>query len=691
MARKSNFEIAFQLGAKMDPSVKKAFGDAQKRIGGMQKNIGKALKTGAKVAAGFGAAVVGIGASAFAATMKVTDGFDKIAKASSKLGVSTDAYQEMNYWAGQNGIEHGQFEKAVGRLNQRIGLAMDGNDKYAGALNQLGVNLDDVRDGTMTTEDAMAKSIQTLSEMESEHKKVALATDLFGVKLARDLMPALQDGSLSLEDAKKKAEELGIVVGEDSLRAAEAFNDTWDDLSSSIKVFGQKGIAYMMPFFQKVMDFAIDKLPSIQNVASNVFGKISNVIGWLGDTGTRIFKSIKNAISESFNPTRSFGDLMSEAGDFLRNAFEMAQPYIEWFINDGIPKAVGVIADLVDRAKEVYRYVADNWEKISPIVYGIIGALAAYKVISTTVAAAIALKTIAVGTFGAVLAFVTSPIGIVILAIGALIAIGIALYKNWDTIKENLLMAWEKVKMAMSELATNMKEKFTEAYNWVIGIFTGIGEWFAGKFFEVKTVAAEAGLWIGDKFIGAYEAVTGLFSGIGSWFGGIFDNVVNVFKGKINAMIGIANSAIGGLNNLSVSIPDWVPGIGGNTFGLNIPKIPMLAEGGITTGPTLAMIGEGREQEAVLPLSKLKALLGIDEDGGNGTTTDKNSRTENNTTNEGDSEGMVFHYNPIIEIQGNASQQEMAQVVKESHRDFEQRVRKVMDRYEKSKKRVTLA
>ena len=59
----------------------------------------------------------------------------------------------------------------------------------------------------------------------------------------------------------------------------------------------------------------------------------------------------------------------------------------------------------------------------------------------------------------------------------------------------------------------------------------------------------------------------------------------------------------------SVTIPDWVPGVGGEPLGFNIPTIPALAAGGIATAPTLAQIGEGGEPEAVLPLSKLAALL----------------------------------------------------------------------------------
>src|SRR5690625_7442430 len=108
-------------------------------------------------------------------TKKVTDSFDDIAKSSTKLGVTTDTYQEMEYWASQNGLSSNDMERAVGRLNQRIGLAAEGNEKYSNALERLGVDMNAVKEGTVSTEDAMYQSIQTLSEMTNEQEKYALA------------------------------------------------------------------------------------------------------------------------------------------------------------------------------------------------------------------------------------------------------------------------------------------------------------------------------------------------------------------------------------------------------------------------------------------------------------------------------------------------------------------------------------
>lgn len=97
-------------------------------------------------------------------------------------------------------------------------------------------------------------------------------------------------------------------------------------------------------------------------------------------------------------------------------------------------------------------------------------------------------------------------------------------------------------------------------------------------------------------FQGLIDFITGVFSGNWSqaWngvvqvFGGLWDGLVGLVKAPINAVIGLVNGAISALNSISVTIPEWVPVVGGNTFGVNIPSIPMLASGGFTDGVSIA-------------------------------------------------------------------------------------------------------
>ena len=100
-----------------------------------------------------------------------------------------------------------------------------------------------------------------------------------------------------------------------------------------------------------------------------------------------------------------------------------------------------------------------------------------------------------------------------------------------------------------------------------------------------------------DAMLAGGKAV---FDGLTTYFTGLY----SVFKTLFNGIAALWNNTIG---SLSFEFPDWVPGLGGKGF--SVPNIPMLADGGIVTGPTLAMIGE-RGPEAVIPLSGRNSGMG---------------------------------------------------------------------------------
>lgn len=104
------------------------------------------------------------------------------------------------------------------------------------------------------------------------------------------------------------------------------------------------------------------------------------------------------------------------------------------------------------------------------------------------------------------------------------------------------------------------------------------------------------------------------WEGVKSVFGGIMSGLGEVIKAPLNAVIGLINGAIEGINSISVEIPDWVPIFGGKSYGVNLPTISYLEKGGILTQPTMiapnVMAGEknkGKEgqPEAVIPLDRL--------------------------------------------------------------------------------------
>lgn len=211
--------------------------------------------------------------------------------------------------------------------------------------------------------------------------------------------------------------------------------------------------------------------------------------------------------------------------------------------------------------------------------------------------------------FAAGMKFIKSPVGIAVIAITALIAAGVWLYKNWDTVKAKAAQLgakisgiWTKINTAVTTAIAAISSRFPALGAVLSGLWKSVQDVWG----NIKAIFSNIIGFIDNVFSGNWSAAWG---NVVSIFGNVFGELANIAKAPINAVISVINMVLSKINEMKISIPDWVPGVGGKTLGFNIPQIPMLATGGIATAPTLAMVGEGGEPEAVLPLSKLAQLL----------------------------------------------------------------------------------
>ena len=205
--------------------------------------------------------------------------------------------------------------------------------------------------------------------------------------------------------------------------------------------------------------------------------------------------------------------------------------------------------------------------------------------------------------------------GIAVVALIALIAAGIALYKNWDKVvaKAKQLGKWiqsifNKCGLNVGSFVKGAKSKFTEFvakvqefWTLIKPLLNALGQLFKTVFLvRLGAFVGAIGLFgsliksAGDivsglvtAFGGIIDFISGVFTGNWSkaWngvkniFGGIFSSLVALVKTPMNAVISLINGAIAGINKLGVKIPKWVPGLGGKKIAFNIPTIPMLYKG----------------------------------------------------------------------------------------------------------------
>ncbi|GEM04533.1 hypothetical protein HMI01_15210 [Halolactibacillus miurensis] len=565
------------------------------------KSTGKKFADVAKKGALIGTAVVGAAAAAGGALLgmsnKAAGVADNVDKASKRMGVSAEAYQEMDYWASQNGLSQADLEKAVGRLNQRMGEAANGNEKYSGALETLGVNMDDVRNGTLSTEDAFAQSIQSLSEMENGQEQAALASELFGTKLGRELLPALQDGSLSIEDAKKQAQDLGIVLDGDSVAAGVKFTDTMDQVKRSLGAVTTNIGVKVMPMFQKALEWVIANMPTIQTV----MGKVFNAISFVVTTAVNVFKA------------------------YLLPVFLALYDWIQ--VN--MPMIRETIGNVFSSIKQI-------WEStLRPVFEAIIGVLniawelfkTAWPHIMTVVSVAFEyIKQLWDSILQPTIMFIVDIINVLVGEFKKHMPVIEATFKTMaDTIKwayDTLIKPYIEM---VAEIIGWMRDKFSE---YILPLIQNVIGWFS----QIATGIQNKIEYARDKVSNAIEKIKGLFDGIRTAKDnvlGFFDGIKNGIKEKIEwarDKVKAAIDKIKGFFNFNFKWPKLkMPkfSISGSMNPITwlkdgVPKLKVNwnAKGGIFDKPTIFNTARGLQgvgeagPEAVLPLNK-STLAGI--------------------------------------------------------------------------------
>ena len=155
---------------------------------------------------------------------------------------------------------------------------------------------------------------------------------------------------------------------------------------------------------------------------------------------------------------------------------------------------------------------------------------------------------------------------------------------------------WNGIKNMGQWLNDKMGTFFSNMVSGVGNAFANIGEGIKGAFENVwaniQSVFNNVGNWFYNIFSQASNGIRNAFNGIGEWFRNLWEGFANAMKTPINSVISGINEMITQMNKISVTIPSWVPAIGGRTFGINLSKLNYLATGTQNAQKGLAIVGE---------------------------------------------------------------------------------------------------
>lgn len=255
----------------------------------------------------------------------------------------------------------------------------------------------------------------------------------------------------------------------------------------------------------KLMNDTMTEMSNNTTAVDDAFNGMQNTVsGQLGVLKSN-FENFKISIFDSMGSEELKGAVSGLAELMQENA-----PQIASAIGGIASGLVGVIQGVIDFAK----FVVDNWGAIGPVVAGVAAAFGAFKAITGIMTAYNTVMGIAEIVTGGV----TWPILVVVGAIGALVAVGVAVVQNWDWIKEKAGQCWEGIK----------------------GFFGGIGDWFSGKWNAVKVTAGKC--WDGIK-----ETVGNALNGVKEYAKTKLDTVKRTYEEHGGGIKGAAFAAMEGV------------------------------------------------------------------------------------------------------------------------------------------------
>lgn len=458
------------------------------------------------------------------------------------------------------------------------------------------------------------------------------------------------EGETALDKISKSAEKLAKLLK----KLWKPFQDAWKKEGKNTISAAQIALSGIAKLAKSVGRSLVEvwtngtgttMLTTMLRIAQNVLKTIGNIASGFADAwnknnvGTQIIQNIANALVvvmqfieriaadtatwaanldfypllESIsNLTSAFAPILESIGNVLEWIYNnIVLPMLKWVIEVGLPTVINLVS-------KVATFLADHQSIVEAFGAALIGAFAAAKIaglasiiiknvsgIAMAAKGLISLMTGTGGIMGGIKAIATAigPGGVFVLAVGACIAIGVLLYKNWDKIKEMAGKVWDwisnKTRRFVEDIGNKLRGLATKMTTIWGNIKASAHQKWNAIWSTVSGFAERIKNAIVDKFTSAKNTVVGVFNGMGDAIRSVLNNIISVVNGAISKVNGVV-SAI----ESAFSFGPWkVPTpFGSKTIGFKatfprVPTVPYLAKGAVIPPRSefLAVLGDQKQ------------------------------------------------------------------------------------------------
>ena len=481
----------------------------------------------------------------------------------------------------------------------------------------------------------------------------------------------MAEGETALDKISKSAEKLAKLLK----KLWKPFQDAWKKEGKNTINAANIALAGIAKLAKSVGKSLVEvwtngtgttMLTTMLKIAQNVLKTIGNIASGFADAwnknnvGTQIIQNIADALVvvmqfvekiaadtaawaanldfypllESIsNLTATFAPILDSIGNVLEWIYKnIVLPMLKWVIEVGLPTVVNLVA-------KVATFLADHQSIVEAFGAALIGAFAAAKIaglasiiiknvsgIAMAAKGLISLMTGTGGIMGGIKAIATAigPGGVFVLAVGACIAIGVLLYKNWDKIKEMAGKVWDwisnKTRRFVEDIGNKLRGLATKMTTIWGNIKASAHQKWNAIWSTVSGFAERIKNAIVDKFTSAKNTVVDVFNGMRDAIRSVLNNIISVVNGAISKVNGVV-SAI----ESAFSFGPWkVPTpFGSKTIGFKatfprVPTVPYLAKGAVIPPRSefLAVLGDQKQGNNIETPEALLRKIVREESGG---------------------------------------------------------------------------
>lgn len=435
--------------------------------------------------------------------------------------------------------------------------------QFTGAIASVGVGI-----GVFLTE-----SIANALDNHKEQIKKALVNTM---DATGDMWEAAGNIAQAIGDSIYK-----VLTSEGAVKIGEAIAGAFISLYVDIKEIGAKLGRDLMKAFETIITKNAPKLTEAFNtMLKNIAPIFKTVEKAVEDVG----KMFKGVYDNSIGPLiLQWGDMISGLVGTIIDGFnnhvnpilekvgkafgEVYDQYVKPMI-DSLGNAISSIVEAISRIwtalEPLYNLLASALGPILGVIAGLLGGL----LLAAIAGVSLALK----GLFD-FLSWIFDILGNGVTAIAefadkAMTAIPEGFQAAWDGIVaifggigQWFADRWNDIVIAFSDVATWFSTMFTNAWNSIVNVFKAIGQWFKDRWNDVVNALSNVATWFGTMFKNAWNGIVNVFSVAGSWFSGIWGGIKAVFSGVVEFFRGIFQGAWNTITSIFSTIPNWFSNI----------------------------------------------------------------------------------------------------------------------------------